>query len=41
MSCSGCMYVYFRADEWPCCDCIRVERTDMYEKESGQENDNE
>ena len=40
MSCSGCMYVNFRADEWPCCDCIRIERTDMYE-ESDQQNDDE
>lgn len=31
MNCEGCKYEDFRGDEWPCCDCSRIEREDMYE----------
>lgn len=29
--CKGCVYEEYSGDEWPCCDCSRIEREDMYE----------
>lgn len=31
VSCKGCLYEDLRGDEWPCCDCSRIEREDMFE----------
>ena len=31
MNCEGCQYEDFGGGEWPCCDCSRFEREDMYE----------
>lgn len=30
MNCGGCKYELYGGD-WPCCDCNRIERDDMYE----------
>ena len=31
MDCEGCRYEDFKGDEWPCCDCSRIDRDDMFE----------
>lgn len=31
MDCEGCAYEGNASDEYPCCDCDRLERSDRYE----------
>ena len=31
VNCEGRLYEDLRGDEWPCCDCSRIEREDMFE----------
>lgn len=31
MNCGGCKYELYVGGDWPCCDCNRIERDDMYE----------
>lgn len=31
--CEGCKWQEFSGGEYPCCDCSRIEREDMYELE--------
>ena len=36
MNCEGCKWEDLKCNEWPCCNCSRLERVDMYE-EAGDE----
>lgn len=38
MDCEGCKYESCKANEWPCCECSRMERADMYEPAEETEN---
>lgn len=31
MNCEVCSYELYDGGDWPCCDCNRIERDDMYE----------
>lgn len=36
-SCEGCKYENWSGYDWPCTDCNRIERDDMYESDSEEE----
>ena len=41
MNCEGCRYEDFKGDEWPCYDCSRIEREDMFEPGYDDDDDDE
>lgn len=41
MGCKGCEYEEFNGGEWPCCDCSRISREDMYEPKYEPEDNDE
>lgn len=38
--CEGCKWEDLKTNEWPCCNCARVNRNDMYEEKDDEQEEN-